>query len=98
MISLLPYLSRPGFNAFLFLILSAIAAPVSAQDANSTDQLPQDFRGIKVYKLPTKGGQPQPNFGIYKKLSYESINFERLQLTVGLTIRAGDRRGHEGTL
>jgi hypothetical protein len=90
MFSPLLHRSRPGFNAFLLLILSAIAAPVLAQNANSTDQLPEDFRGIKVYKLPTKGGQPQPNFGIYKKLSYESINFERLQLTLTLSIRAVD--------
>jgi S1-C subfamily serine protease len=81
---------RPGFIALIVLMLSPVSAPVLAQNAKPTDQLPEEFRGIKVYKLPTKGGQPEPNFGIYKKLSFEDINFERLRLALALSIRAVD--------
>jgi S1-C subfamily serine protease len=71
-------------------MLSAISAPLFAQNTPPTAQLPEDFRGIKVYKLPTKNGQPQAHFGIYRKISYEAINFERLQLSLAVSIRAVD--------
>jgi hypothetical protein len=74
----------------LFVFIFCLAVPALPQNPKPTDQLPEEFRGIKVYKLPTKDGQPQPNFGIYRKLAYKDINFERLQLALTLSIRAVD--------
>ena len=81
---------RPGFIALVVMALSSVAAPARGQNASTPDQLPDEFRGVKVYKLPTKGSQPQPNLGIYRTLSYESINLERLKLALSLSIRAVD--------
>jgi hypothetical protein len=72
-----------------FLVL-AIASPAFAQNSKSSDQLPDDFRGVKVYKLPTQGGQPEPNIGIYRDLAFKDINVESLQLALSLSIRAVD--------
>ena len=81
---------RAARIALVVSLLFAVSAPVLAQDAKTTDQLPDAFRGVKVYKLPTKNGQPEPNLGIYRKISYEDINFDRLRLQLALSIRAVD--------
>ncbi len=81
---------RPGLLALAVLALGMAAAPLFAQTANPPAQLPDGFQGVKIYKLPTKGSEPQPNFGIYKSISYENINLERLKLALSLSIRAVD--------
>ena len=84
------HLARLGFLPLAVLTLYTISAPILAQQAKSTDQMPEAIRGAKIYKLPTKGGQPTPNFGIYKKLSFRDINFDHLQLELSVSIRPVD--------
>ena len=53
--------------------------------------MPEAIRGAKIYQLPTKGGQPAPNPAVYKSLSFQDINFERLLLGLSVSIRPVDR-------
>jgi hypothetical protein len=71
---------------------------VPASAAAQTDQkqeveLPAELRGAKVYQLPeeTKPGVPAENPVIYKSLSYQDINLERLALKLSLSIQPVDR-------
>jgi hypothetical protein len=86
----LPYRLYRESLALVLLAMSAVSVPAFAQNAKPSDQLPEEIRGVKIYKLPTKGGQPEPNFGIYKKITFRDINFERLRLELALSIRAVD--------
>jgi hypothetical protein len=78
------------YLALAVLMLGILPAPTCAQKVNPKDQMPEAVRGVKVYKIPTKGGQPEPNFGIYKKLSFRDMNFERLRLELTVSIRPVD--------
>ena len=84
-------LSRFGFHLLIVLILCTLSAPVLAQQTEPTGQMPEAIRGAKIYQLPTKGGQPAPNPGFYKSLSFQDINFERLLLGLSVSIRPVDR-------
>ena len=53
--------------------------------------MPEAIRGAKIYQLPTKGGQPAANPAVYKGLSFQDINFERLLLGLSISIRPVDR-------
>jgi S1-C subfamily serine protease len=90
MLSPFTNLSRPGFAALAVWMASALAAPLLARQTPTPAPLPEEVRGIKVYKLPTKGGEPAPNFGIYKKLTYRDINWNRLLLDLSISIRPVD--------
>ncbi|HXW13406.1 MAG TPA: serine protease [Terriglobia bacterium] len=83
-------LVRLGFFPLAVLMLHTVPPPTLAQQAKSAEQVPEAVRGAKIYKLPTKGGQPAPNFGIYKKLSFRDINFDRLHLDLSVSIRPVD--------
>ncbi len=83
-------LSRPGFAALAVLMASALPAPLLARQALTPAPMPEEMRGVKVYKLPAKGGEPTPNFGIYKKLTYRDINWNRLLLDLSISIRPVD--------
>jgi hypothetical protein len=72
-------------------MLCTLSAPVLAQEAEPKGQLPEAIRDAKIYKLPTKGGQPAPNPGVYKSLSFRDINFERLLLGLSVSIKPVDR-------
>jgi S1-C subfamily serine protease len=84
-------LARPGFHTLAVLMMCTLSAPLRAQQAQPAGQMPEAVRGAKIYKFPTKGGQPQPNFGIYKRLSYQDINWNRLLLNLYVSIRPVDR-------
>ena len=56
-----------GFLPLPMLILIVLSATALAAQAKPTGQLPEAIRGAKIYQLPTKGGKPAPNPGIYKK-------------------------------
>src|ERR1039458_9145892 len=75
-----------GSLALMFLVLCTLPASAVAQQTKSSDQLPDAIRGAKIYKLSPKENQPQPNLGIYKKLSFRDINFERLQFALSVAI------------
>ena len=83
-----------GFLRFIVLMLCTLSAPVLAQQAEPTGQMPEAIRGAKIYQLPTKGGQPAPNPGVYKSLSFRDINFDRLLLGLSVSIRARRSRRH----
>jgi len=72
-------------------MLCKLSAPILAQQAEPTGQMPEAIRDAKVYKLPTKGGQPAPNPGVYKSLAFRDINFERLLLGLSVSIKPVDR-------
>src|SRR5208282_5805108 len=84
-------LSRLGFHTLIAWILCSLSAPVFAQQTEPTGQMPEALRGAKIYQLPTKGGQPAPNPGVYKNLSYRDINSERLLLNLSVSIQPVDR-------
>jgi hypothetical protein len=75
----------------IVLMLCTISVPVFAQQAEPTGQMPEAIRDAKIYKLPTKGGQPAPNPGVYKSLSFRDINFDRLLLGLSVSIKPVDR-------
>jgi len=68
-----------------------MAATVFAAQTEPAGQIPDAIRGAKIYQLPTKGGQPAPNPGIYKSLSFQDINFDRLLLNLFVSIKPVDR-------
>ncbi len=72
-------------------MLCTLTPPVLAPQAEPTGQVPDAIRGAKIYQLPTKGGQPAPNPGVYKSLSFRDINFDRLLLGLSVSIRPVDR-------
>jgi hypothetical protein len=84
-------LSRFGFHTLIVLVLCTLSAPVLAQQTEPTGQMPEAIRGARIYQLPTKGGEPAPNPAVYKSLSFQDINFERLLLGLSLSIRPVDR-------
>lgn len=71
------------------LALWAVSAPVLAQQAEP--QMPEALRGVKIYQLPTKGGQPSPSPAVFKSLSFQDINFDRLLLGLSLSMRPVNR-------
>ncbi len=83
--------ARMGFHAFVFLILFTLSTPPLAAQTQPASQVPDAIRGTKIYQLPTKGGKPAPNPGIYKSLSFQDINFDRLLLGLSVSIKPVDR-------
>jgi hypothetical protein len=75
----------------LVLVLCVLGAAVFAQETPPTGQLPEDLRNAKIYKLPTKGGQPAPNPVVYKSITFRDINFDRLLLGLNLSVKPVDR-------
>ena len=87
-----PYnLARLSLHTVIIAMLCALSAPVLAQQAEPTGQMPEAIRSAKIYQLPTKGGQPAPNPGVYKSLSFRDINFDRLLLSIAVSIKPVDR-------
>ncbi len=73
---------------------SLTSAPAVAQKkAEEGPELPPELRKAKVYRLPeeTKSGEPAENPVIYRNLSYQDINFERLVLNLALSVKPVDR-------
>ena len=68
-------------------------AATAEKDQKQEVELPAELRGAKIYRLPeeTKPGVPAENPVIYKNLSYQDINLERLVLKLSLSIRPVDR-------
>jgi len=81
------------------MIVAGIPAPLSAQKGNSKDtpkqapELPPELSGAKIYHLPDKSepGKPAEDPVIYKNISYNDINFERLLLNVSVAVKPIDR-------
>ncbi len=86
-------MSSPQHKSASVLILVTVlcAAPVLAQQTGQSEQLPDAVRGAKVYNLPEKGGQPAPNPAVYKSISFQDINTERLLLNLYVSIKPVDR-------
>jgi hypothetical protein len=79
-------------SAFILIVASLLsAAPASAQQADQPGQLPDALRGAKIYKLPEKGGEPAPNPAVYKNLTFQDINTERLLLNLYVSIKPVDK-------
>jgi len=85
------HLARWGFPTLAVLILYVLSAPGLTAQAQPGSQVPEAIRGAKIYQLPAKGGQPAPNPGVYKSLSFRDINFDRLLLGLSVSIKPVDR-------
>jgi len=85
----------------IFILLASVGLSAGLQSAQSSQsdapaaQLPAELRGAKVYRLDknSKPGQPAENPVIYKSLTYESIDLERLVLNLHLSAKPVDRAG-----
>jgi hypothetical protein len=77
----------------LTLCFAGGLATLPARAQTSPQQLPEELRGAKVYTLPeeTKPGEEVENPVIYRSLSYEDINFDRLLLNIALSVKPVDR-------
>ncbi len=83
--------SRSLTLAAIVWVLVTCSVPAVAQQPEPPPQLPEEIRGAKIYQLPTKGGQPAPNPAVYKSIGFQDINFERLLLSLSISIRPVDR-------
>lgn len=84
-------LLSPRLLTLIVLVLCTLAAPARARQAEPAGQMPEAIRGAKIYHLPTKGGQPAPNPAVYKSLSFQDINFDRLLLGLSVSLKPVDR-------
>ncbi len=86
---------RRFFLLVLILISSVggLSAAQSTQADTPAAQLPAELRGAKIYRLDkvNKPGQPAENPVVYKNLTYEDINLERLVLNLHLSLKPVDR-------
>jgi S1-C subfamily serine protease len=80
-------------TAVAVLVGGAIPGAWASQKDSPAAQLPSELRGAKVYNLPeeTKPGQAMENPVIYRNLSYQDINFQRLVLALSLSVKPVDR-------
>jgi hypothetical protein len=90
------FLSPSAHSRFVFYtlitgILCALSVPALGQQTEPAGQLPDAIRGAKIYQLPTKGGQPAPNPAVYKNLSFQDVNSERVLLGLSVSIKPVDR-------
>jgi hypothetical protein len=67
--------------------------PAAEKDQKQEVDLPAELSGAKVYRLPekTKPGVRAEDPLIYRNLSYQDLNLERLALKLSLSIRPVDR-------
>ena len=84
------------FRVAILLFLSGfaiLAAAPQKKDDTPAEQLPPELRGAKVYHFPDekKSGKPMENPAIYKNLTYQDINFERLLLNLYVSIKPVER-------
>ncbi len=87
-----PKKQRAILPALLFLVM--MPRPASAeQDSPVRDEIPAAMRGAKVYRLPEQlgPGEQAENPVLYRGLTYEDINLERLILDLSLSVRPVDR-------
>lgn len=83
--------SRIGLALLMIAMATSAAPAVLGRQGPPTGQMPDALRGAKIYQLPTKGGQPAPNPAVFKSLTFQDINFERLLLGLSLSLRPVDR-------
>jgi len=86
--------SRNLLAAALWLFSGlVIDAAATQKDEQASQPLPAELRGAKVYSIPeeTKPGEAMENPVIYKGLSYEDINLDRLVLNLALSVKPVDR-------
>jgi len=91
MFTLPSHLSRIGHYLLIILMPGPLSMLAFARQAAPAGQMPDAIRGAKIYQLPTKGGQPAPNPAVFKSLTFQDINFDRLLLGLSLSIRPVDR-------
>ncbi len=82
-----------GFLAFLNALPANPVPGGAGLQSPSSAQLPSELRGAKVYKLPADGksGQVMESPVIYRDISYQDINFERLALNLAVSVKPVDR-------
>jgi len=74
------------------LLTGLFSATTAARQQKTETQLPPELHGAKVYSFPERAGSEAVESPvIYKKLSYEAINFERLLLNLYLSITPVER-------
>jgi hypothetical protein len=70
-----------------------VATPEEQKTDTAAQPLPEEIRGVKVYRLPDKMERrlQEDNPVIYRALSYDDINTERLVLKLALSVKPVDR-------
>lgn len=65
----------------------------SQKNDDSRPQLPPELRGAKVYKLPddSKASAAAEDLIIYRDVSYQSVDLERLTLNLSVSVKPVDR-------
>jgi len=88
-----PYLKAIGVAAFLLLGSWASISIAREQDIPTADQLPPELRGAKIYKFPEniEPGKPVESPVLYKSISYDDIQWDRLLLNLFVGIKPADR-------
>jgi hypothetical protein len=81
-----PCLSRLRSMAVMVLTLWAACSPIFAAQKTPANEVPEEVHGVKIYQLPTRGGQPSPNPAIYRSLSFRDMNFDRLLLALTISL------------
>ncbi len=82
-----------GFLAFLIGVPAHPAPGGAGLQPPSPPQLPSELRGAKVYRFPEDGksGQGMGSPVIYRDISYQDLNFERLALNLAVSVKPVDR-------
>jgi S1-C subfamily serine protease len=88
--------SRSVLAALLLLLSALMVTPAAGQrkEESPAPQLPGELRGAKVYQIPEETAPPGTaveNPVIYKGLSYDDINWDRLVLNLALSVKPVDR-------
>jgi S1-C subfamily serine protease len=92
-------ISRVSKSVLLLLLLllgglTVTSAAGQKKEESPAAQLPSELRGAKVYQIPEETAPPGTvveNPVVYRGLSYNDINWERLVLNLALSVKPVDR-------
>ena len=73
------------------VIASVLLGSSMAGQGSSTQELPAEVQGIKVFRIPLEPGESLESPLLYRKITFESIDFDRLRLNLFVSLRPVDR-------
>ena len=87
------WIPKRGVLLAALLFLCARGGYAGKAQENASQQLPESMRGAKVYPIPEEAGAgtSAENPVIYRGMSYQEMNFERLVLNLSLSVKPVDR-------
>ena len=75
----------------LAVIASVLLGSSMAGQGSSTQELPAEVQGIKVFRIPLEPGESLESPLLYRRITFESIDFDRLRLNLFVSLRPVDR-------